>query len=85
LFHVLELQEMKLQSILQKISQSLSESEHFFESVTFYRKRTTQRHKSNHLTLEVKTFFGTLHQRRALAQIPALKPGLPTDDRQWHH
>jgi hypothetical protein len=54
---------------LQKISQSLS----------------AQRHKSNHLTLEVKTFFGTLHQQRAIAQIPSLQPGLPTDDRQNHH
>jgi hypothetical protein len=54
---------------LQKISQNLS----------------AQRHKSNHLTLEVKTFFGTLHQRRAIAWIPSLQPGLPTDDRQHHH
>jgi hypothetical protein len=77
--HVLELQEVKLQRILQMISQSLSGSKHFL------RKRTTPRHKSNHLTLEVKTFFNTLHQRWIPARIPALKHGLPIDCCQQHH
>jgi hypothetical protein len=70
-FHVLELQEVKLQRILQKISQSLSGSEHFCGSIQLDVIRViTSR-------LEVKTFFGTLHQRQALSRIPALNLDFP--------
>jgi hypothetical protein len=66
-FHVLELQEMKLQ---RKTSKDISE---FKRKRTFLRKHTTRCHKSNHLTLEMKTFFCTLHQRQSSARISALK------------
>jgi hypothetical protein len=51
--------------------------------VNIFAKRTTRRHKSNHLALEMKTFFSTLHKRWTLARIPTLKPGHPTDYHQW--
>jgi hypothetical protein len=49
---------------------------------TFLRKRTTQRDKSNHLALEMKIFFDTLHQRQTQHGFQHSKPELPTDCHQ---
>jgi hypothetical protein len=57
-FHVLELQEVKLQRIFQKISQSLSGSEHFCGSIQLDVIRViTSR-------LEVKIFFSQWHRQK---------------------
>jgi hypothetical protein len=52
---------------------------------TFLRKRTARRHNSNHLALEMKTFFGTLHQRWTQHRFQCSKSGLPTDCHQRQH
>jgi hypothetical protein len=43
------------------------------QKIGLLRKHITQCHKSIHVTLEVKTFFDTLHLRRAPVQNLALK------------
>jgi hypothetical protein len=66
-------------NLLRKTSKDISD---FKRKRTFLRKRIAQRHKSNHLTLEKKTFFSTLHQRRTQHGFQCSKSGLPTDCHQ---
>jgi hypothetical protein len=66
-------------NLIGKTSKDVSD---FKRKRTFLRKRIARRHKSNHLALEMKTFFGTLHQRRTQHGFQRSKSRLPTDCRQ---